>query len=136
MREVHAAPPVAHRAVAALSTIAATVAEVLGSLWPAASTGSASLPRPSDQGADRFIDTGPRRFSLVGYAAGGWTLNCADTAKSVEFDDLASALAFARAEAEEKSADIELLVDGLYIFIHQPEGWPHAVCAPPRSPLH
>jgi hypothetical protein len=63
-------------------------------------------------------------------------LNCADTGKSVEFDDLASALAFARAEAEEKSADIELLVDGLYIFIHQPEGWPHAVCAPPRSPLH
>jgi hypothetical protein len=72
----------------------------------------------------------PRRFLLARQPEGGWVLTSEANPSVRQFNDLPSALAFARAAAESKEADIELWVDGFYIFVHQPTGWPHAVCAP------
>ena len=55
----------------------------------------------------------------------------------VEFYNLPEALSFARADAEDGEADLELWIDGLYIFVHQDKGWPHRICnmaAAPSSP--
>ena len=46
----------------------------------------------------------------------------------VEFGDLPTALSFARADAKAGEADIELWIEGLYIFVHQDEGWPRPIC--------
>ena len=43
------------------------------------------------------------------------------------------AISYARQDAGAAEADIELRVDGFYAFVHQPEGWPHRICAPARS---
>ena len=134
IRDIPPARPAAHPVISALSIVAARAARFWGSLWSDGPSAGAT-PRRSNPGHD-VVAAGSHRFSLVAHAKGGWALNCAETGKSAEFDDLASALMFARAEAEDEPADIELLVDGLYIFIHQPKGWPHAVCAPTRSSDH
>lgn len=46
----------------------------------------------------------------------------------VEFDNLPTALSFARADADATEADIELWMGGTYVFVHQPTGWPHRLC--------
>jgi hypothetical protein len=71
-----------------------------------------------------------RRFSLRCDALGPWILSGARCEGSVRFRDLAAALAFARDDSGAEEADIELWVDGLYIFVHQARGWPHRLCAP------
>ena len=70
-----------------------------------------------------------RRFSLRRTAAGAWTLTGALSDECVQFDDLPTALSFARADAEAGESDIELWIEGLYIFVHQDEGWPHPICS-------
>jgi hypothetical protein len=71
-----------------------------------------------------------RRFSLRRNAAGAWALTGALSDECIEFDDLLTALSFARADAKAGESDIELWIEGLYIFVHQNEGWPHPICSP------
>jgi hypothetical protein len=74
-----------------------------------------------------------RHFLLRYDAPGPWILSGARCEDSVHFPDLAAALSFARDDASAEEADIELWVDGLYIFVHQSRGWPHRLCAPATS---
>ena len=48
-----------------------------------------------------------------------------DTA--VQFDSLTTALASARVTAADAEADIEIWMDRLYMFVHQPQGWPRRI---------
>lgn len=76
----------------------------------------------------RVPDMEVRRFSLRYDAPGPWILSGARSEGCVHFSDLAAALSFARNDASAEEADIELWVDGLYIFVHQSRGWPHHLC--------
>jgi len=71
-----------------------------------------------------------RRFSLRYDAPGPWILSGVRCEDSLRFRDLAAALSYARTDADAEEADIELWVDGLYIFVHQARGWPHRLCVP------
>jgi hypothetical protein len=73
------------------------------------------------------------RFCIARDAAGIWTLTGASREPAVQFSDLTVAISYARQDAGAAEADIELRVDGFYAFVHQPEGWPHRICAPARS---
>ena len=78
-----------------------------------------------------------RHFSLRYDARGAWTLNGARCQTSIRFRDLAAALSFARDDADAGEADIELWVEGLYIFVRQTRGWPQRLCAPaPTASAH
>ena len=46
---------------------------------------------------------------------------------AVQFDSLTTALASARVTAADAEADIEIWMDGLYMFMHQPQGWPRRI---------
>ena len=46
---------------------------------------------------------------------------------AVQFDSLTTALASARVTAADAEADIEIWMDGLYMFVHQPQGWPRRI---------
>src|SRR5271163_67814 len=50
-----------------------------------------------------------------------------------KFPDLATALDYARRTCDAEAATIEIWVDGLYICMHQPKGWPPSTCAPTRN---
>jgi hypothetical protein len=71
-----------------------------------------------------------RRFLLSCNRCGIWKLVGANSAPARSFPDLAKALDFARVESDAEAAAIEMFVDGLYICLHQPKGWPHPVCSP------
>jgi hypothetical protein len=72
------------------------------------------------------------RFSMTSDARGMWTLTGAAGKEALHFCDLPDAVEFARKEARGGEADIELWADGLYMFVHQEEGWPHCLYA--RAP--
>jgi hypothetical protein len=74
-----------------------------------------------------------RHFSLRYEAPGPWILSGARCEGCMHFRDLAAALSFARNDSGAEEADIELWVDGLYIFVHQSRGWPHRLCVPAKS---
>ena len=74
-----------------------------------------------------------RHFSLNGDASGHWTVDGAEHCRAGGFEDLASALAFARRESHAAAATIELRVGGLYVCVHQAKGWPQRMCAPESS---
>lgn len=84
-----------------------------------------------DDATDRVRPRLRRRFSLRCDRAGNWILTGALSDEFVQFTDLPAALSFARADADAGEADIELWVDGLYIFVHQAKGWPHPLCGMP-----
>jgi len=46
---------------------------------------------------------------------------------AVQFDNLTTALASARVTAADAEADIDIWMDGLYMFVHQPQGWPRRI---------
>ena len=46
---------------------------------------------------------------------------------AVQFDSLTTALASARVTAADAEADIDIWMDGLYMFVHQPQGWPRRI---------
>ena len=46
---------------------------------------------------------------------------------AVQFDSLTTALASARVTAADAEADIDIWMDGLYMFVHQPQGWPRQI---------
>ena len=71
-----------------------------------------------------------RHFSLRYDAPGPWILTGARCEACAHFRDLAAALSFARDDAGAGEAEIELWVEGLYIFVHQARGWPQRLCAP------
>jgi hypothetical protein len=73
-----------------------------------------------------------RRFSFSCDARGVWTLTGTVGKKPSQFSDLPAALEFARDDACGEEADIELWADGLYMFVHQTNGWPHCLCV--RAP--
>jgi hypothetical protein len=76
----------------------------------------------------------PHRFTLTSLKA-GWSLSRRDGHQAdLLFADLAGALAFARNIAGGRAADIELWVDGLYVFVQQTEGWPHRITGAARQP--
>jgi hypothetical protein len=70
------------------------------------------------------------RYSLTCDADGLWTLSGMTGKAALHFCKLAAALDFARKDAQGHAADIELLADGLYMFVHQTQGWPSRICAP------
>ena len=72
----------------------------------------------------------PRRFSLSRDRCGIWELADSNSARARSFPNLATALDFARVESDAEAATIEMFLDGLYICLHQPKGWPHPVCSP------
>ena len=84
---------------------------------------------PVDRHPDRVPPRPRRRFSLRRNAAGAWALIGVLSDECVEFEDLPTALSFARADAEADESDIELWIEGLYIFVHQDKGWPHPICS-------
>jgi hypothetical protein len=55
---------------------------------------------------------------------GSWTLGGTAQSKMRRFADLPSALDGARRACDADAATIEIQVDGLYVCIHQPKGWP------------
>ena len=71
-----------------------------------------------------------RRFSLSRDRTGMWKLAGVSYACACSFPDLATALDCARQASNAEAATIEMWVDGLYICIHQPKGWPQRICAP------
>jgi hypothetical protein len=73
------------------------------------------------------------RYEVRYDAPGPWILSGARCEGCVHFHDLAAALSFARDDSGAGEADIELHVDGFYIFVHQSRGWPHRLCAPATS---
>ena len=46
---------------------------------------------------------------------------------AVQFDSLTTALASARVTAADAEADIDIWMDGLYMYVHQPQGWPRRI---------
>ena len=74
-----------------------------------------------------------RRFSLSRDRTGMWKLAGASDACAPSFRDLATALDCAQQASNAEAATIEMWVDGLYICIHQPKGWPQRICAPGRA---
>jgi hypothetical protein len=62
-----------------------------------------------------------------------WKLAGVSDACAGSFPDLATALDSARRASDAEVATIEMWVDGLYICIHQPKGWPQRICAPGRA---
>jgi len=72
------------------------------------------------------------RYSLTCDARGVWTLTGTVGEKPTRFCDLPAAVEFARKDARDGEADIELWAEGLYMFVHQEQGWPHRLCA--RAP--
>jgi hypothetical protein len=70
---------------------------------------------------------GPRRFSITG-DGGRWALEGVGRRLPLLFADLASALAYARRDSDAAEATIELRVDGVYVCVHQPRGWPRRIC--------
>jgi hypothetical protein len=81
---------------------------------------SAWLPNTGSRPKDA-----PRRFSLSWDHCGIWKLAGSNSARARSFPDLALALDFARVESNAEAATIEMFVDGLYICLHQPKGWPY-----------
>jgi hypothetical protein len=73
------------------------------------------------------------RFSLSRDRTGMWKLAGVSDARACSFPDLAMALDCARRASDAEAATIEMWVDGLYICIHQPKGWPHRICPPGRA---
>jgi hypothetical protein len=69
------------------------------------------------------------RFSLSCDARGMWTLTGVAGKQPAHFCNLPAAIEFAREDARGEEADIELWVEGLYMFVHQARGWPHVLCA-------
>jgi hypothetical protein len=67
-------------------------------------------------------------YSLSCDARGFWQL-AGGFEGSVEFFDLSSALEYGRRDAGAKEAGIEIRAGGLYIFVHQDEGWPSRIVA-------
>jgi len=76
---------------------------------------------------------GPRRFSFNCDTDGHWTLDGPQARAARDFEDLASALAFARRDSRAAAATLELRVAGLYVCVHQAKGWPQRICAPSRA---
>jgi hypothetical protein len=74
-----------------------------------------------------------RRFSLRRDRTGMWRLAGVSDACARDFPDVATALECARRISDAEAATIEMWVDGLYLCIHQPKGWPHRICAPGRT---
>jgi len=75
---------------------------------------------------------GMRHFSLDCDTGGHWSVAGAQRPHGC-FDDLASALDFARRDSDAAEAVIELRVGGLYVCVHQPKGWPQRMCGSPRA---
>ena len=65
-------------------------------------------------------------------ARGTWTVTGTTGTKPLHFRDLPAAVEFARKDASDGEADIELWAEGLYMFVHQEKGWPHCLYA--RAP--
>ena len=73
------------------------------------------------------------RYSLTSDTGEMWTLRGTAGKAPIHFCNLAAALDFARKDAEDREADIELLAGGLYMFVHQTHGWPHRLCREQKS---
>ncbi len=82
-----------------------------------------------DEGARKAIP----RFSVTRDANGIWIVSGGSRQAPAHFHDLAGALCFARDDAGGGEADLEFWVEGFYIFVHQTEGWPRRICAPPPT---
>jgi hypothetical protein len=74
-----------------------------------------------------------QRFSITCDDAGTWTLEGGTIHRPQRFADLPAALDCAKHDGEMAPATIELRVSGLYVCIHQDQGWPQRVCAPRRG---
>ena len=86
---------------------------------------SAPFPNPASR-----PEEATRRFSLSRDRIGMWKLAGVSYACACSFPDLATAIDCARQASNAEAATIEMWVDGLYICIHQPKGWPRRICAP------
>ena len=73
------------------------------------------------------------RFSITCDVTGNWTLEGGPRHRHRRFADLPAALDCAKDDGELAPATIELRVSGLYVCIHQDQGWPQRVCAPRRG---
>jgi hypothetical protein len=62
------------------------------------------------------------------YPGGRWLLTGAPTCRVIEGGELAECLDRAERECGSAPAMIEIVVDGLYIAVWQPEGWPKRLC--------
>jgi hypothetical protein len=72
------------------------------------------------------------RFSITCDDNGRWMLEGGPRHRHRRFADLAAALDCAKHDGDLEPATIELRVSGLYVCIHQDQGWPQRVCAPRR----
>jgi len=91
---------------------------------------------PLKRRLSHLSDMETRRFAVRYDAPGPWILSGARSADVMQFPDLAAALSFARDDSGAGEADIELWIDGLYIFVHQSRGWPHRLCVPAKTGVH
>jgi hypothetical protein len=73
------------------------------------------------------------RFSITCDDTGNWTLEGGPRHRHRCFADLPAALDCAKHDGELAPATIELRISGLYVCIHQDQGWPQRVCAPRRG---
>jgi hypothetical protein len=61
---------------------------------------------------------------------GTWSINGLPGQSVARFDDLSEVLEYAKRECAWAPATIEFFIDGVYVIVHQNEGWPQRLCRP------
>jgi len=74
----------------------------------------------------------PLSFAVSCGNDGVWTVEGSAFAQARRLPDLPAALDCARRACDAAPATIQVRVDGMYICMHQPKGWPRRMCAPGR----
>jgi hypothetical protein len=67
---------------------------------------------------------------------GTWSVYGLSPVPVSHLPSLSVCLDYARKECAAAPATIELLIDGLYVVVHQEHGWPRQLIAPETSRLH
>jgi hypothetical protein len=67
------------------------------------------------------------QLRIVHEPAGSWTVHGLGSPPVAHLPSLAASIDYARRECDEAPATIELVIDGLYAVVHQPNGWPREV---------
>jgi hypothetical protein len=74
------------------------------------------------------------RLQICRDGRGIWSVHGLSPQRATHFSSLPASIDYARRECAEAPAMIELMVDGLYVVVHQESGWPRQLVAPDIEP--
>ena len=74
-------------------------------------------------------------LQIVHELAGSWSVHGLANRPVAYLPSLAASVEYARRECAAAPATIELMIDGLYVVMHQPDGWPRQPVAVQRNML-